>query len=228
MAEYKVNEAAWNIARSVRETTQAVTESSVAAHERNMAFARSTFENGIEVLKSHAEGTRSLLREQSEQGQRQQGNVQPVMNSAIAAQERNMHFAQTTFENGTELWKNHVHSTRTLLQTVAEQSQKQQEAFRDLARESVDAYVDFIFAPFSYYKQAIDTAESIAMQGVETAQKVGRQSWETAHNVTRQGFEAAQQAVQQGQQAARQGFEAAEQAAYQGQQSTESNYQNNQ
>jgi len=90
------------------------------------------------------------------------------------------------------------------MQTLAEQARKQQEAFQTLARESVDAYVDFLFAPFAYYQQAADTAESIAWQGVETAQKITRQSIDAAQKATRQGAETVQRTARQGQQAAQQ------------------------
>jgi len=130
MADYKVNDAALNIAQSVRDAGQAVTESTVAAYERNVGFVQSTFENGVEVLKSHAESARSLLREQSERAQdKQPVDAQALLNTAIAAQERNMHYAQTTFENSVELWKNHVRGTRSLLDKLAEQGQHQQETF---------------------------------------------------------------------------------------------------
>jgi len=203
MAEYKVQDTAWDMVKTVRETNQAIAESAVAAYERNMAFAQNTFENGIEVLKSHAENTRTLWREQAEQvQQRQQVDWQPVVNNAIAAQERNVHYAQSVVENGAEVLKSHVRSSRDLMQTLAEQARKQQEAFQTLTRESVDTYVDFLFAPFAYYRQAADTAESIAWQGVETAQKITRQGIDAAHKASRQGVEAAQKATRQGQQAA--------------------------
>jgi len=153
------------------------------------------------------------MREQTEHAQDQQPvDVQTLFNSAIAAQERNLHYAQTTFENGAELWKKHVSSTRALLDKLAEQGQRQQELVRQFARESADAYVDFFFTPLSYYKQAIDTAESIAWQGVETAEKVGRQGIETAQKASRQSFEAAQQVVNQSQKVAQQSYDAAQQA----------------
>lgn len=213
MAEYKVNDAVLNIAQSVREAGQTVNESAAAAYERNVAFVQSTFENAVEVLKSHAESTRSLMREQVEHTQGQQPmDIQALFNSAIAAQERNLHYAQVTFENGAELWKKHVSSTRALLDKLAEQGQRQQELVREFARESAEGYVDFFFTPLSYYKQAIDTAESIAWQGVETAEKVGRQGLETAQKASRQGFEAAQQAVSQSQKVAQQSYDAAQQA----------------
>ena len=135
MAEYKVNDAVLNIAQTVREAGQTVNESAAAAYERNVAFVQSTLENAVEVLKSHAESTRSLMREQTERAQnRQPVDVQTLFNSAIAAQERNLHYAQTTFENGAELWKKHVSSTRALLDKLAEQGQRQQELVREFAR----------------------------------------------------------------------------------------------
>ena len=163
----KVNDAAWSLSTSVRESNQAIADSVVSAQERNMKFAQSIFENEVELLKSHA-------------------FFQTMANSAVAAQERNVKFAQSLLENGTELLKSHGESTRTLMQTLAEQSQKQQEAFQTLARETWDAYMGFFSSPFSYYQQTLETAESIAWQGVETAQKITRQGMEAAQKATHQ------------------------------------------
>ena len=150
-----------------------------------MKFAQSVFENEVELLKSHAEHTRSLMEEFIGEPEKNQGVFQSMAKNAVAAQERNVKFAQNLLENGTELLKVHGESTRSLMQTLAEQSRKQQEAFQTLARETWDAYLGFFSSPFSYYQQALETAESIAWQGVETAQKT-----------TRQGMEAAQKATQ--------------------------------
>lgn len=180
----KVSDATWSLSKSVRETNQAVADSVVAAQERNMKFAQSIFENEVELLKSHADHTRSFMEEFIGEPEKSQAFFQTMADSAVAAQERNVKFAQNLLENGTELLKSHGESTRTLMQTLAEQTQKQQEAFQTLARETWDAYMGFFSSPFSYYQQTLETAESIAWQGVETAQKI-----------TRQGMEAAQKAA---------------------------------
>jgi len=202
MAENKLNEATGNLTRSLRETNQAITESAVAAQERNMAFAQNTFDNGIELLKSHVESTRALMREEVEQSRSQTPDFQAVVNSAITAQERNLRYAQSIVESEAELLKSHLNATRELWQKLAEQSQKQQEAFQSLLHESVDMYVNFLFTPFSYYRQAVDTAESMAWQGIETAQQITRQGFEATRSATRQGMEVAQKATRQGQKAA--------------------------
>jgi len=196
MADNKVNEATWNLTESLRETNQAIVESTVEAQKRNLAFAQNTFENGVELLRSHADSTRHLVSEQSGQSQKQAPDFQTWADSAIAAQERNVRYAQSIVQNGTDVLKSHVDSTRSLLQTLAEQSQKQQETFQELVRESLDTYVDFLFTPFSYYRQAVDTAESIARQGVQTAQNITRQGLEATKRSSRQAQNAAEQATQ--------------------------------
>ena len=120
MADNKVNEATWNLTESLRETNQAIVESAVEAQKRNLAFAQNTFENGVELLKSHADSTRNLISEQSGKSQKQAADFQTWADSAIAAQERNVRYAQSIVQNGTDVLKSHVDSTRSLLQTLAE------------------------------------------------------------------------------------------------------------
>ena len=195
MAKTKVNEATGKLTESLRETNQAIVETAVEAQNRNLAFAQNTFENGVELLKSHADSTRNLISEQLEQPEKQTVDFQALANSAIAAQERNVRYVQSFVQNGTEVLKSHVNSARTLMQILAEQSQKQQETFQALARESWDTYVDFLFTPFSYYRQAVETAESIARQGVQTAENISRQGVQAAQRVARQGQNAAESAT---------------------------------
>lgn len=187
----RLNEAAWNLSNAAREANQAIANSAVAAQDRNMKFAQSTFENGVEVLKSHAESTRALMDELVQAPSKDRAVFQSVADSAVAAQERNMRFAQSLVQNGTEVLKSHAEDTRALMQTLAEQTQKQQEAFQALVRESMDAYLDYFYAPFSYYEQTLETAGSIARQGVETAQKIARQGMEAVQKATRQTVQSA-------------------------------------
>jgi hypothetical protein len=178
----KVNDATWSLSKSVRESNQAIADSFVSAQERNMKFAQSIFENEVELLKSHAEHTRSIMEEFVGEPEKSQAFFQTLANGAVT--ERNVKFAQSFLENGTELLKSQGESTRTLMQTLAQQSQIQQEAFQTLARETWDAYMGFFSSPLSYYQQTLETAETIAWQGVETAQKITRQGMEAAQKAT--------------------------------------------
>ena len=192
MAKNKVNEATQSLTTSVQEANQAIVNSATAVQERNMKFAQSTLDNGIEVLKSYAEDTRHLTQELVEQPQQLQEVFQTVVNTALAAQERNVKFAQSILQNGTDVLKAHAEGTRDLVQTLSEQSQKQQEAFQTLASGSFNAYVDLLTAPFSYYQETLDAATSAAMRGVEFAQNTAREGVAAAQKATRQTQNAAE------------------------------------
>jgi hypothetical protein len=181
MAENTVNEATRSLIQSLRESNRAIVDSTVAAQERNAKFAQNTFENGIEVLKSHVESTRSLMQEV---GPKQREVFQTVVDSAVAAQERNIQFAQSVFENGVEVLKSHAESTRSLTHALLEQSQNQREAFRTLAQESIEAYGKFLTAPTTYLERALEISETITRQGVEGYQKVAHQAKEKSQKAT--------------------------------------------
>ena len=87
---------------------------------------------------------------------------QAVTDNAIAMQDRNAHFVQSTVMQEIEVLKSNTESARSLLKNLAEQAEKQQTALQALAYESVDAYVKFLFAPFSQYKEAVKFAQAAA------------------------------------------------------------------
>ena len=60
MTDSKMNETTRELIDSLRETSKTIGDSAIAAQEHNVAFAQNILENGVEVLKSHAESTRSL------------------------------------------------------------------------------------------------------------------------------------------------------------------------
>src|SRR5207302_4438404 len=185
MAENKVNKAVSNLSDSLRETNQAIAESAVATQERNLRFAQSIFENGIKVIKSNAEDTRNLIHTVVDRPQKPQDAYQAVVNTAISAQERNVRFTQSVLQDGNEVLQHNVENARSLLQTVAEQSQRQQEAYQTLAGNVVNAYVDFIRSPFTYFQETWETAGSIVRQGVETSQRIALQGVETSQRFAR-------------------------------------------
>jgi di/tripeptidase len=186
MAEQNVNETVWNLAQSVQESGQAIANSAVAAQERNVRYAQSVLTNGVEVLKSHAESTRTLIETVSGQAQKPQEAFQTVINSAVTAQERNIQFAESVVEDGIRVLHSHAEANRALTQELIEQSRKQQDIFQTLVSTSVEAYVNLFYTPLAYYKQSLDLAETVTRQGLESFQQATRQGVETFRNVTRQ------------------------------------------
>jgi hypothetical protein len=83
MAENTVNEAASNLIRGMREANQAIANSLVAAQDRNVKYTQSILVNGMEVLKSQAAETRSLMQELLEISQRQQDAFQGLAQGTI-------------------------------------------------------------------------------------------------------------------------------------------------
>lgn len=201
MAEQNLNEKIQDttmaLSKSFRESSQAVVDTTMAAQERNLKFAQSVFENGIEVLKSHADDAGSLVRELEEQLSKQQGSFQSIIDRAAAAQERNLRFARGVAEEGTSVLKKHVDDMRTLITSLEEQTKRQQEAFQELSHESIDAYMQFFAAPFAYFQKSMETAQGMAKQSVDTAQKFTRQSLDVAEKAAHESMETAQRAARQ-------------------------------
>jgi len=189
MTQMNVNETVWNLTQSAQETSQAMAKSAVEAQERNVRYAQSVLTNGTEVLKSHVDSTRSLVETVVGQAQKPQEVFQTVTNSAVAAQERNIQFAQSVVENGIRVLHSHAEANRALTQELLDQSRKQQAIFQTLVSTSVEAYVSFFSTPFSYYKQALDLAEMATRQGLDTFQQATRQGLDTFRNVTWQAQE---------------------------------------
>ena len=190
MAENKIQEATGNLTQTFRESGQTIANSAVAAQERNMRYFQNTLEKGIEVLKRNVEDTRSFLGELTEQPQKVGRAYQSISDSAIGAQDRNVKFVQNTFENGMEVFKGHAESTRALTEELTKQSQNQLAALQTLAHESLDAYLGFFSAPFSYYKQALEATEEAASWGMKRAQHVAQQGVEAAQKTARQAQKA--------------------------------------
>ena len=182
--EDQVSEATEELSESVREANKVIAESAIAAQERTWKFAQSIFEDEVELFKSHAEGTRTVMEKLMGASEKGQPLFQSVTESMVAAQERNVQFVQGVLENGTEVLRSHVEGTRTLMHTLTEQSRKQREAFSVLARGTWDAYRGFFPSPFRYYESAMESLESIVAQGVDTSQKMARQSMGTAEKAT--------------------------------------------
>jgi predicted metal-dependent hydrolase len=193
----KVQETTTTLSKSFREASQAVADTAIAAQERNVKFAQSVLENGIEVLKSHAEDTSSLVQDMQEQLSKQQSAFQSIIDQATVAQERNLRFARSVAEEGTGVLKRHADDMRTLITSLEEQAKKQQEAFQELSHESVDAYMQFFTAPFAYFQKSLEVAQNVAQQNMETAQKFTRQGLDVAEKTAQQGLENAQKATRQ-------------------------------
>lgn len=86
-------------------------------------------------------------------------SFEAVVDHAVTTQERNVKFAQSILDGTAREIRQQAESNRQMIAEFVDRAEKQRGAFRTLVEESVDAYTDFLFAPFSYYKQGLRVVE---------------------------------------------------------------------
>lgn len=85
-------------------------------------------------------------------------SYQTVLDHTVGLQERNVRFAQEVVDGSINELRHQAESNRAMTQALVERAEKQRDAFQTLAEESVDAYMDFLYAPFNYYKESLEVA----------------------------------------------------------------------
>jgi hypothetical protein len=83
-----------------------------------------------------------------------------VIDHAVALQERNVRFAQGLVDSSIRELRSQAESNRELTQELVDRAEGQRDAFRTLFEESLDAYMDLAYAPFSYFRQGLRLVES--------------------------------------------------------------------
>ncbi len=76
-----------------------------------------------------------------------------AVDRAFVARESNARLARDFFEDWIDTLQDQAELNRRTMQSLAEQAREQQEAFRQLSRESLNAYDGFLDSLFSYYKE---------------------------------------------------------------------------
>jgi hypothetical protein len=82
-----------------------------------------------------------------------------VIDHVVALQERNVRFAQGLVDSSIKELRHQAESNRAMTQELVERAERQREAFQTLLEESVDAYMELAYAPFSYYKEGLEAAK---------------------------------------------------------------------
>ena len=84
-----------------------------------------------------------------------------VLDHAVGLQERNVRFAQEIVDGSIKELRHQVESNRAMTYELVERAEKQCDAFQTLIEESVDAYMDLAYVPFSYYKEGLEAARKV-------------------------------------------------------------------
>src|SRR5215213_1429368 len=78
-----------------------------------------------------------------------------ILDHAVGLQERNVRFAQGMVDGSIKELRYQAESNRAITQELIERAEKQGDAFQTLLEESVEAYMDLAYAPFSYYREGL-------------------------------------------------------------------------
>jgi hypothetical protein len=89
-------------------------------------------------------------------------SIGTVLDHAVGLQERNVRFAQGLVDGSIKELRYQAESNRAMAQELLERAERQREAFQRLLEESVEAYMELAYAPFSYYKEGLEAAKKAA------------------------------------------------------------------
>ncbi len=84
-----------------------------------------------------------------------------VVDHAVALQERNVRFAQGLVDDSIKELRSQAESNRAMTQELVDRAEMQRDAFQTLLEESVDAYMDLAYVPFSYYKEGLEATKKV-------------------------------------------------------------------
>lgn len=76
-----------------------------------------------------------------------------VVERAFAMRESNQRLTRSFFEEGLEVLQDHAEMNRRTLEALSRQAREQGEALRELSRESLQAYDDFVDSLSSYHDE---------------------------------------------------------------------------
>jgi len=75
-----------------------------------------------------------------------------AIENTFALQERTLELARILIETPQEALRTQAEDNRAMLETLAEESKRHQEAMENLVRESAKIYESFLLSPFSHHQ----------------------------------------------------------------------------
>lgn len=91
-----------------------------------------------------------------------QDSYQSMVEHGVGLQERNVLFMQEMVDGSIKELRNQAESNRAMTQQLVERAEKQRDAVQTLLEESLDAYMDLLYSPLTYYRQGLEAAKKAA------------------------------------------------------------------
>ncbi len=86
-------------------------------------------------------------------------SYQTVLDHVVGMQERNVRIAQGMVDSSIKELRQQAETNQAMTQELVERTEKQRGAYQTLVQESVDAYMDFAFTPFNFYKKNLQAVK---------------------------------------------------------------------
>jgi SAM-dependent MidA family methyltransferase len=83
-----------------------------------------------------------------------------TVDHTVGMQERNVRFAQGVADGSIKELRQQVEANRAMIQEMVEKAEGQRETFQKLAEESINTYMDMVYAPFSHFKEGLHVVEN--------------------------------------------------------------------
>jgi hypothetical protein len=183
----KMTRTAREMTEAQRDSYEALAENLAALQRRSVGLAQ----DGMEVLRLQEQNVRAAQ--------------QWFASSARVAQlqQRNLGFVQEWLREGAEAVREQTeHNVRTA-EAFARSARKQQEGFRALTQELIEAYQGF-FSPLNYTQEGLRLFQQATEQGLKVTQQVAEQGAEATQQVARQGLRVAEETAERTEEALRQ------------------------
>ncbi len=82
-----------------------------------------------------------------------------VIDHTVGLGERNVRFAQGIMDSSVKEMRQQAEANRAMTRELVERAEGQRDAFRAVVEESLNTYMDFLYAPISYYKEGLRLVE---------------------------------------------------------------------
>jgi hypothetical protein len=192
----KMTRTAREITEAQRDSYEALAENLAALQRRSVGLAQ----DGMEFLRLQEQNVKAA----------QQWFASSVRVAQL--QQRNFGFAQEWLREGAEAVREQTEHNLRTAEAFARSTRKQQEGFRALAQELIEAYQGFFFSPFYYAQEGLRPIQQATEQGLKATQRVVEQGAEATQQVAKQGLRVAEEATERTEEVLRRTEEATREA----------------
>jgi hypothetical protein len=165
----KTTRTAREMAKTQRDSYEALAESFAAAQRRSIGLAN----DGLEFMKLHEANARAA-QEWFANGSK-----------LLQLQQRNAEFVQGWMGDAAEVLREQTEQNVRTAEVFARGVSKQQEGYRALTQQWVGAYREF-FSPFSYVQGSMRTFQRATQRGLQATEQVTQQGFRVAEEATEQ------------------------------------------